>query len=155
MERMLCSVREGDIHFALLAGNHSIFNLMGREGPRVHGTQPSTHYSRSSCRQVGPGKRIILNFATSLSTKPNNAFSCTGHGHLPWPLILSGRGILHRKKDFKEVGEVRNSLTWESQHSVFRGLEKGMSTSAFPARLLLLDFERVALLHAQWRQLTG
>lgn len=39
----------------------------------------------SSCCQVGPGRCIILNFATSLSTELNNAFSCTGHGHLPWP----------------------------------------------------------------------
>lgn len=27
MERMLCSVKEGEVHLALLAGNHSILKL--------------------------------------------------------------------------------------------------------------------------------
>lgn len=96
---MLCSLKVGWVHFALLAGNYGVFNLKGREeGLTVRGVQSTTQCPRSSCCQVELGICIILNFATSPSAKPNNALSCTGHGHLPWPLTLRGRGLSHRKK---------------------------------------------------------
>lgn len=42
VERLLCSVEEGAVHFALLAGNHSILELKGQEGPS--GTwNPASH----------------------------------------------------------------------------------------------------------------
>lgn len=101
----------------------------GQEGPS--GTwRPAFHpCSRSSCPQVGLGRRIILNLATSLGATPNNAFPAqdtdTSRGH-----SLRRRGVSRRKKDFKEVGEVRNSTVWGSQTRMFRGQER--VSSAFP-----------------------
>lgn len=157
---MLCPLRVGWVHFALLAGSHSAFSLKGREGgPAVQGVPSPTQCPRSSCCQVGLGICLILNFATSLSARLNNAASCTGHGHLPWPLVLKGRRLSRKKKRLQEgrrdqeehnVGK-SEPHAWKTGEQNFCFSLPGPWLPPLPP--LLLYSERGALLHTQQRQL--
>lgn len=66
--------------------------------------------------------------------------------------------IEEKKKDYETVGEVRCSILWESQNCMLGGLENRELNICLclPGHWLLpLCFERVALLHAQQKQLMG
>lgn len=52
---------------------------------------------------------MVLNSATSLSVRPNNAPSCTGCGHLPGPLALRRRGTSWIKQSGRRGRKIQNA----------------------------------------------
>lgn len=129
---MLCPLRVGWVHFALLAGSHSAFSLKReRRRPCSPGSPVSHPKSEKQLLSSGAGNMPH----SELRHLPEHQAEQCCFLHRTWtpPMAFSSqrKKALTKKKDSKKVGEIRKSIMWESQIRMLGRLVNRISASAF------------------------